>query len=221
VADKLFVKGCQMKETTEDIKKKISSNLNMDFIKELMDWNYEFSLHNAPSWEKLPDIDLYMDQVVTFLDRQMKIHRRNEEDKLITPSMINNYTKDHVIPRAKSKKYSKEHIALIMIVCSLKKVLSMPDLSGMLKDLELEKDENVKNFYEMFCEYQSKAIANTSKMISDSISNSDILKTENESCDSDKNSNLKNLALELAVDAQARCIAAEQILTIIEKKETD
>jgi len=190
--------------------KKSNEKIDYSFVNEVIEWNENFTGYSAVKWEKLPDIELYMDQVVTFLDRQMTMYRRKEEEKVITPSMINNYTKDRLIPRAKSKKYSKDHIALIMVVCSLKKVLSMPDLSNMLKDFKVNEDTKVEEFYELFSEYQTSAIQKTSQIISDSLKNTDT--TGNTEKDV-----LKNLALKLAVEAQTKCAAAEQILGILEK----
>ena len=190
--------------------KKPSEKKDFSAVNDVIEWNETFTGYCAVKWEKMPDIELYMDQVVTFLDRQMTMYRRKEDEKVITPSMINNYTKDHLIPRAKSKKYSKDHIALIMVVCSLKKVLSMPDLSNMLKDFKVNEDTKIEEFYELFSEYQTRAIQKTSQIISDSLKNTDIAGNAEKDV-------LKNLALKLSVEAQTKCAAAEQILGILEK----
>ncbi len=179
------------------------------FTNEVQDWNAEFSGRKPAMWDRLPDIELYMDQVVTFLDRQLLIPRETGEDRIITPSMINNYTKDHVIPRAESKKYSRDHIALLLVICSLKKVLSMPDLSDLLKDFKVNESDKIEKFYDRFREVQELAIARTSGIVTEGIKD---IAGENEK------DILRNLALQLAVEAQTRCIAAEQILTILNRK---
>jgi hypothetical protein len=175
----------------------------------IISWNATFAGQKPAMWDRLPDIELYMDQVVTFLDRQLHNHRRNEEDRIITASMINNYTKDHVIPRAESKKYSRDHIALLLVICSLKKVLSMPDLSDLLKDFRVNESNEIEKFYDRFREVQELAIAKTCEIVAEGTRE---IRSENEK------EVLRNLALQLAVEAQTKCIAAEQILSILESK---
>lgn len=194
-----------------------ASTLNAQDIKEasvktdLLDWNRRFSVHTPVAWDRLPDIELYMDQVVTLLERQLTAFRNNEEGKMITSSMVNNYTKDRVIPRAESKKYSKEHIALLLIVCSLKKVISMPDLSTMLKDFKLNSGEEIEKFYALFNDVQIKGIEKTSRFVSEALA---------EAPGEPDETLLRNMALQLAVEAQMQCIASEQILSLL-KKEND
>lgn len=178
-----------------------------DIISELNDWCATLSGQTAIEWDKIPDIELYMDQVVTFLERQMKIYRRNEEDKVITPSMINNYTKDRVVPRAKSKKYSKDHIALIMVLCSLKKVMSLPDLTSMFKNFKVNEDEQIEDFYEIFRSYHAQAVKDTANTISHAINQQDA-----------HDETLKNLALKLAIESQIKSVAAEKILDLATKQ---
>lgn len=199
-----------MKEKVEDSNAIPNQNVNK-FKNEVQNWNYKFAGQKPVMWDRLPDIELYMDQVVTFLDRQLQIHRRNEEDRIITPSMINNYTKDHVVPRAEAKKYSRDHIALLLVISSLKKVLSMPDLSDLLKDFKVNENDNIEKFYDEFREVQELAITKTSEIITEELKD---INGENEK------EILRNLALRLSVEAQTKCIAAEQILSILEKKTT-
>lgn len=194
-----------MKEDVNDLKNN-SISITESIKDKIIDWTERYSTQKPAIWDRLPDIELYMDQVVTFLDRQFLIQRRNDEDKIVTPSMINNYTKDHVIPRAESKKYSREHIALLMIVGSLKKVMSMPDLSELLNDFKLNENDNIEKFYELFIEFQNEAVSNTSSIVLEGVKS---INEENE------REILRNLALQLSVEAQARCVAAQQILTII------
>ncbi len=87
-----------------------------------------------PPWESLPDIGLYMDQVVIYLDRQLQRLAPDEPESVITPSMVNNYIKGGVLPRTKGKKYSQDHLARLLVVCTLKRVLTIPDLAVLLGD---------------------------------------------------------------------------------------
>ena len=60
--------------------------------------------------EEIPNIDLYMDQVTTFMETQLRSTKRYEQDKILTKTMINNYAKNHLLPPPVKKKYSKEHL---------------------------------------------------------------------------------------------------------------
>ena len=66
--------------------------------------------------EDIPDIELYMDQVTTFMDEHLKSYKRFDDDKLLTKTMINNYTKNNLLPSPNKKKYSKEHMLLLIFI---------------------------------------------------------------------------------------------------------
>ena len=66
--------------------------------------------------EDIPGIDLYMDQVTTFMDSQLKRSKRYEDDKILTKTMINNYAKNRLLPPPEKKKYSKEHMLLLIYI---------------------------------------------------------------------------------------------------------
>ena len=73
--------------------------------------------------EDLPNIDLYMDQVTTFMDAQLESSKRHPEDKILTKTMINNYAKNHLLPAPEKKKYSKEHMLLLIYIYYYKGIL--------------------------------------------------------------------------------------------------
>ena len=86
--------------------------------------------------EDIPNIDLYMDQVTTFMDKQLKNTTRNPEgDKILTKTMINNYAKNDLLPPPVKKKYSKEHIVLPIFIYYYKGILSISDIQTLLKPL--------------------------------------------------------------------------------------
>ena len=86
--------------------------------------------------EDVPDIDLYMDQVTTFMDRKMKNSTRNpEEDKILTKTMINNYAKNDLLPPPIRKKYSKEHVLVLIFIYYFKGILSIGDIQKLLSPL--------------------------------------------------------------------------------------
>lgn len=86
--------------------------------------------------EDITNIDLYMDQVTTFMDKQLKNTTRNPEgDKILTKTMINNYAKNDLLPPPVKKKYSKEHIVLLIFIYYYKGILSISDIQTLLKPL--------------------------------------------------------------------------------------
>ncbi len=98
-------------------------------------------------WEQLPDFSLYMDQVLSYMDRQVL---RFDGDDGLTAAMVNNYTKGGLLPRAEGKKYSREHLAYLTVICVLKQVLSTRDMK-LLLDQELKDSGSVDTGYATFC----------------------------------------------------------------------
>ena len=83
----------------------------------------------------LPDLDLYVDQITTFLTRHLAKTIRFEDDKIMTKTMINNYTKNHLLPTPDKKKYSRDHILLMIFIYYFKNFLPISDIKTMLGPL--------------------------------------------------------------------------------------
>ena len=83
----------------------------------------------------VPNIDLYMDQVTTFMDEHLSDVKMYEDDKILTKTMINNYTKNDLLPQQIKKKYSKEHIYVLTFIYYLKNILSISDIQKLLNPL--------------------------------------------------------------------------------------
>lgn len=84
--------------------------------------------------EDIPNIDLYMDQVTTFMDTKLRpTARYPDEDKILTKTMINNYAKNDLLPPPVRKKYSKEHVMLLIFIYYYKNILSISDIQTLLK----------------------------------------------------------------------------------------
>ncbi len=98
-------------------------------------------------WALLPDLGLYMDQVVTYIERQFEPLYGAQAKGMITPSMINNYVKSGLLPRPAGKKYGREHLALLMMIVTLKPVASMDDIARLVKPRE---DESLEALYMSF-----------------------------------------------------------------------
>lgn len=92
----------------------------------------------------IPDIDLYMDQVIQLFDSKLEGLKRKEEDKILTKTMINNYVKGKLLMPVKKKKYSKEHILLVSLIYELKGILSINDIQKLLEPM-VEDIENNTN----------------------------------------------------------------------------
>ena len=82
--------------------------------------------------EDLPEIDLYMDQVTTFMETKLKSSKRYSDDKVLTKTMINNYAKNGLLPSPEKKKYSKEHLLLLIFIYYFKNLLSINDIQTLL-----------------------------------------------------------------------------------------
>ncbi|MBQ8964196.1 MAG: DUF1836 domain-containing protein [Clostridia bacterium] len=107
------------------------------------------------SWEQIPDLGLYMDQVVTFITRVYEPLYGGDIHGYLSPSMINNYVKSQLIPRPTGKKYSREQIALLTMIVALKQTCSMEDIR---KLLACGVGRSVEGLYDAFCLQFSQVI---------------------------------------------------------------
>lgn len=103
--------------------------------------------------DEIPDIDLYMDQVTTFMDEHLEGSRRRNGDKILTKTMINNYAKNSLLPPPEKKKYSKEHICLLIFIYYYKGFLSLTDIQSILEPLSenffhREDGRDIRSIYE-------------------------------------------------------------------------
>lgn len=85
--------------------------------------------------EDIPNIDLYMDQITTFMDSQLEHSKRHETDKILTKTMINNYAKNNLLPPPEKKKYSKEHVLMLIFIYYFKNILSISDIQSVLNPI--------------------------------------------------------------------------------------
>lgn len=104
--------------------------------------------------EDIPNIDLYMDQVTTFMDKNLrKSARYPEDDKVMTKTMINNYAKNDLLPPPVKKKYSKEHMLVLIFIYYYKGILSINDIRTLLgpvteRFFHTDEDFNMQSVYE-------------------------------------------------------------------------
>lgn len=111
-------------------------------------------LENNIKLDEIPEIDLYMDQVIQLFESKLSAQKRNEEEKILTKTMINNYAKGKLLLPIKNKKYSKEHLILMSLIYNLKGGLSINDIKISLDNIieQYEKNENypLRELYSCF-----------------------------------------------------------------------
>lgn len=171
----------------------------MNEIKMLLELLESFK---TPQYEELPDIDLYMDQVLTYIKKHLPPVKENDKD-ILTGSMINNYVKDDVIKNPRDKKYDKEAMASLIMVASLKRVLPISDIKQIISGNSVEKLYHI---------YQEQLKSVISEIVSENT-----WSTRAEPVD------LTQVALALSVDAAmksylAHMLLADRVLPIREKE---
>lgn len=178
---------------------------SQDPIEHILDWSHQAKVYETVPWDRMPEIDLYMDQVITYMDKQLHLFQSKENSKLLTSSMINNYVKDGLLPRPNHKKYSREHLAGLLIICILKQVLSIPDISALSQELSLE--SSTEQLHHIFCEIQKSALQEVCSRVEDTAQQGE--------------AQLKQLAFTLSIEATARRAAAERILCALKQDKPD
>lgn len=112
-------------------------------------WSHYIQSYRLPTWEQIPTLGLYMDQVLTLLSNYLPFLPRKEKDEpIITTSAINNYVRMKLMPAPEKKKYARVHIAYLIMICALKQSLTMSEIQRILPN-GLAEDE-VKKTYEAF-----------------------------------------------------------------------
>ena len=147
-------------------------------------------------WEALPDIDLYMDQVVSYLPRQSV----GGKAPAMTSAMINNYVKDGLLPRACGKRYHKEHLIYLTAIGLLKNVLTVKDMK-LLLDREVSEGQE-QAFYEKLLKGIDEAYTRTNRDVDENLSEED----------------LTVAAMKLALTSCAAKAACEELLSVIRER---
>lgn len=123
---------------------------------ELLLWSQKLLTYHLPRWEDLPDIELYMDQVITLIERYLEILSDGNHSKIITAAMINNYVKSNIMPKPAKKRYSRVHMAYLIVISILKQVLTINEIKdGIMLQVCLEGEQNA---YDRFCTEQERAL---------------------------------------------------------------
>ena len=131
----------------------------MEKIKEILE---QLGLETNLSVDEIPNIDLYMDQVIQLFENKFADSKRNAEEKVLTKTMINNYAKGKLIFPIKNKKYSKEHLILMSLIYQLKGALSINDIQVTLDGLNkriIKEDIEIDSFYNSYLALSKKNVA--------------------------------------------------------------
>jgi len=155
-----------------------------------------FEEERPGDWNSIPDIDLYMDQVISYMKRQ---HLGFHLDESLTSAMVNNYVKQELLPRAKGKKYNREHIAYLTAICLFKQVLDLPGTKTIM-DSQLG-NAGIQDFYRKYTELLDKELMNVDQQIDEEMDDAQI----------------SDLALKLAVSSYTEKLACQFLLKAMEK----
>ena len=166
-------------------------------MEELAQLKQQLTEQRPDSWDDLPDIPLYMDQVVGYLARQMV---NTGEGDALTSAMINNYIKDGLVERANGKKYGQEHLAYLTAIGALKQVMSVREMK-VLTTVGREMRAPEKQ-YEYFCKYLDQAMSDAAHRLDENTADHDLPK----------------LVLELALRSYASGLACHRALTILAQR---
>ena len=113
----------------------MANTSNSDMKKAILDLLDKLNSIDYINPESIPNIDLYMDQITSFMDDQLEMSKRREDDKLLTKTMINNYTKNDLLPPPVKKRYSKEHLLCLIFIYYLKNILSISDIHTIINPI--------------------------------------------------------------------------------------
>ena len=156
--------------------------------------------------EEIPDLEIYMDQLTTYLDKRLSFYSREAEAPFITRSMVNNYSKARLLPPPVSKRYSRIHMMVLSLICQLKRLFTIQDLGRLLAPVSQEKQ--AEGLYRLFLEAQREVFAHTLEMTRE------LLAPRDEEGDGLEEKSA--LVVQLAVRAQRDLLLAERILDTME-----
>lgn len=123
--------------------------------------------------EDIPDLDLYMDQVIQLFEKNLSETKRNDDDKVLTKTMINNYAKAKLLMSIKNKKYTKEHLILMSMIYELKGSLSISDIKYTLNNIvskyENNEEYDLRSLYNAFLDITEKDSDEFKKSVSEKV----------------------------------------------------
>lgn len=181
----------------------------MMYNEELMQWKKEVEEVHLPRWDDLPDIDLYMDQVITLIENYLAIFNPTQDKKIITSSMVNNYVKLKLIPKPVKKRYTKKHLAYLIAISVLKQIITISEVrDGIVYQASVS---GIREAYNLFCSEQEFAL----KAVASNIGN------ENGQPLMKENITEENILVRNATLAVATKIATEKLVASLAIEKTE
>lgn len=168
---------------------------------ELLDLKQRLEQERPTPWAELPDLALYMDQIISYMPRQL-IHF--DDGEVLTSAMVNNYIKDGLVPRADGKRYGPIHLGYLTAVCALKRVLSVRDMKVLISAGE-KREKPPEELYAYFLQALDRALNETAQSLPPQAAPED----------------LPRLALDLALRSYAAQLACARILDILQPEQTE
>lgn len=118
-------------------------------LKDILDFH-------CPRYNELPSIAFYKDQVILYIEETLKPLNLNPEEKLLTPTMLNNYVKQKVVSPPLNRRYNEKHLAYLIVVCLLKQVYSLTEICELIKNQIGSCPTEVA--YDLFCDELEDAL---------------------------------------------------------------
>lgn len=112
---------------------------------------------HLPRWAELPDLELYLDQVLGLLEKHLSPLFPYAEGQVMTSSMVNNYVKQRLVPPPVKKRYTRRHVSLLLMIGILKPAFALPQIKALLDGAE--KGEAPEAFHDRFCMLLERAYA--------------------------------------------------------------
>ena len=174
----------------------------------------QMSISSEIKVSDIPDIDLYMDQVTTLIDSKLGNEKREKKDKLLTKTMINNYSKAKILTPSKNKKYNKQQMIQLILIYYLKQVLSISDIHDLFKplfELENKNEKLIKDIYDIFIHFKKNSMINVVNMLEGMPT---LISEEADKKDELENEDIQMLLTVLMLAAQAQVCkrTAEEII---------
>lgn len=167
-------------------------------MKEIQRLKEHLATQRPGGWDELPDLSLYMDQLISYMPRQLV---PTEEGDALTSAMVNNYIKAGLLPRAEGKRYDRRHLAYLTAICALKPVLSMKELAQLLGAVDSQ-HVVAEDWYRFFLGKLDEAMGAVSESLDETIQSGE----------------LPALALRLALDSYANKLACQRVLDMMERQ---
>lgn len=168
-------------------------------MKEIQRLKEHLATQRPSSWEELPDLSLYMDQLISYMPRQLL--QTEAEGDALTAAMVNNYIKAGLLPRAEGKRYDRKHLAYLTAICALKPVLSMKELADLLNAVD-NQHVVAEDWYGFFLSKLDESMNTVADSLDENAGEID----------------LPALALRLALDSYANKLACQRVLALLGKQ---